>query len=219
VAADTLKRRIALFSPLLVVGPGFVLARLAAALWGAWSWVLVLVCYWVSLLLLTAWWGGRDSLRRWLRPSSPDRWIWAWRMLALAVPALSLATGFLPGLASMDGWWVPALWFGLGAVNPWIEGPYWRGLLLDAASTWPGWLAVCYSALCFGASRPLLFGWEEGDPLNGAAVFVGSVIAGLIWGFVYRQTGSLRLPILGQFLQQMLAPPYRVFVQLIDILR
>jgi hypothetical protein len=45
------------------------------------------------------------------------------------------------------------------------------------------------------------------------------VIAGLIWGLVYRQTGSLRLPILGQFLQQMLAPPYSVFIQLIDILR
>jgi membrane protease YdiL (CAAX protease family) len=219
VAADTLKSRIALWSPLLVVGLGFVLARLTAALWGAWSWIPVLIYYWGSLILLTAWWGGPESLRRWLRPSSTVRWIWVWRVLSLAVPALSLATGFLPGLAGMDGPWVPVLWFGLGAINPWIEGPYWRGILLDAAAAWPGWLAVLYSALCFGASRPLLFGWEEGDPLNGVAVFVGNVIAGLIWGFVYRQTGSLRLPILGQFLQQMLAPPYSVFIQLVNLLR
>jgi membrane protease YdiL (CAAX protease family) len=55
--------------------------------------------------------------------------------------------------------------------------------------------------------------------LNGIAGFLGALLAGLIWGFVYRQTRSLRLPILGHFLQQMLAPPYHVFMQLVDILR
>jgi membrane protease YdiL (CAAX protease family) len=117
----------------------------------------------------------------------------------------------------MNGWWVPVLWFGLGAINPWIEEPYWRGLLIDTASGWPGWLAVLYNAVCFGASHSLLFGFT--DMLNGIAGFLGTLLAGLIWGFVYRQTRSLRLPILGHFLQQMLAPPYHVFMQLVDILR
>lgn len=196
-----------------------MLARLADAIWGAWSWIPVLIYYWGSLLLLTAWSGGSKSVRRWLRPSQTGRWIWVWRVLALAVPALTLATGFLPGLASMNGWWVVVLWFGLGAVNPWIEEPYWRGLVLDAASSWPGWLSVFYSALFFGASRPLLFGWQEADVLNGIAVFGGNMIAGVIWGLVYRQTRSLRLPVLGHFLQQMLAPPYNVFIQLVALLR
>jgi membrane protease YdiL (CAAX protease family) len=119
----------------------------------------------------------------------------------------------------MSGWWVVVLWFGLGAVNPWIEEPYWRGLLLDAASPWPGWLAILYSALCFGASHPLIFGWQAGNALNGIAVFWGTLLAGVIWGLVYRQTRSLRLPILGHFLQQMLAPPYNGFIQLVEMLR
>jgi membrane protease YdiL (CAAX protease family) len=119
----------------------------------------------------------------------------------------------------MNGWWVVVLWFGLGAVNSGIEEAYWRGLLMDAAAGWSGWLAGFYSAFCFGASHPLIFGWQAGDALNGIAGVVGTMIAGLIWGLVYKQTRSLRLPILGHFLQQMLAPPYNVFIQLVAILR
>jgi membrane protease YdiL (CAAX protease family) len=219
MAADALRRQVVLLSPILVVGLGFVLARLMTTVWGAWSWIPVILYYWGILVALMIWGGGRAALRRWLRPSRTDRWIWVWRVLALAVPAIFLATGFLPDLAAMNGWWVVVLWFGLGAINAWIEEGYWRGLLLDAASGWPGWLAGSYSAVCFGASHPLLFGWQEGNPLNGIASFLGTLIAGLIWGLVYRQTRSLRLPILGHFLQQMLAPPYNVFSQLVGILR
>jgi membrane protease YdiL (CAAX protease family) len=78
---------------------------------------------------------------------------------------------------------------------------------------------VLYSAVCFGTSHPLIFRWQEGGALNGIAGFVGTLIAGVIWGLAYRQTGSLRLPILGHFLQQMLAPPYSVFIQLVALLR
>jgi membrane protease YdiL (CAAX protease family) len=201
-----------------VVGLGFVLARMTAAIWGAWSWIPVIIYYWGILVALIVWGGGRESVRRWLRPSRTDRWMWAWRALSLAVPALFLATAFLSSLASMNGWWVPVFWFGLGAINAWIEEGYWRGLLMDAASGWPGWLAGSYSAIFFGASHPLIFGFEAGNALNAIAGFLGTLIAGLIWGFVYRQTRSLRLPILGHFLQQMLAPPYNVFIQLVDLL-
>ena len=169
--------------------------------------------------MLTAWGGGRESVRRWLQPSRTVRWIWVWRVLALAVPALFLPPAFLPSLASMSGWWVVVLWFGLGVINPWIVEPYWRGLLMDATSGWPGWLVAAYSSICFGASHPLIFGWQAGDALNGIAGFVGTLLAGLIWILVYQQTRSLRLPILGHFLQQMLAPPYNVFIQLVDLLR
>lgn len=219
MTADALQRRVALLSPVALVGMGFGLARLTTAIWDVWSWIPVLIYYWGSLIILITWSGGPEAIRRWLGPSRTDRWIWLWRVLALAVPALFFPTAFLSSLAAMDGWWVPVLWFGLGAVNAWIEEGYWRGLLLDAASGWPGWQAALYSAACFGASHPLLFGWQRGDALNGIAGFLGTLLAGLIWGLVYRQTRSLRLPILGHFVQQMLAPPYHVFSQLIAIFK
>ncbi len=206
-----------LLSPLVVVGLGFVLARITFSIWGLWSWIPVIIYYWGVLVGLIAWGGGRKVIRHWLGPSRNGRWIWVWRILALVVPALFLSTGFLPNLASMNGWWVVVLWFGLGAINSWIEEGYWRGLLLDAASRWPGWLAGLYSAVWFGASHLLIFGSQRGNALEGIASFSGALIAGLIWGLVYRQTRSLRLPILGHFLQQILAPPYHVFIQLVAI--
>jgi uncharacterized protein len=216
---DVSKRRFFLLSPVLVIALGFGLAELSTSRWGAWSWVPVLLFYWAVLIALIAWGASGAVIRRWLGPSKTDRWIWAWRVLSLVVPALFLPTAFLPGLASISGGWVPILWFGLGAVNAWIEEGYWRGLLLDAASGWPGWLAVSYSAICFGACHPLLLGWQAGDTGRWLTYFLGTMLAGLIWGLVYRRTGSLRLPILGHFLQQMFAPPYEVLIQLADLMR
>jgi len=207
-----------LWSPLVVVGLGFVLARITFSIWDSWSWIPVIIYYWGVLVALIAWGGGRKAAWCWLEPSRTSRWIWIWRILALATPAIFLSTGFLPSLASMNGWWVVVLWFGLGTINSWIEEGYWRGLLMDAASRWPGWLAGLYSAVCFGASHPLIFGFQRGNTLEGIASFLGALIAGLIWALVYRQTRSLRLPILGHFLQQILAPPYHVFIQLVAFL-
>jgi uncharacterized protein len=218
-AANALRRQVVLVSPVLVIGLGIVISVLSASAWGAWSWIPVLFYYWAIMAVLIAWGGGGDAIRRWLQPSKKSRWIWAWRVLALVVPALFLPTAFLPGLASMTGWWVAVFWFGLGAINAWIEEGYWRGLLLDAASGWPGWLAVLYSAVCFGASHPLLFGLQAVNAQAWITGFLGTTLAGAIWGLVYWQTRSLRLPILGHFLQQMLAPPYDVFIQLVDLLR
>jgi membrane protease YdiL (CAAX protease family) len=192
---------------------------MTVSIWAAWSWIPVLLYYWGVLVALIAWGGDREAVSRWLQPSQSGRWIWVWRVLSLAMPALFLPTAFLSSLASMKGWWVVVFWFGLGAINAWVEEGYWRGLLMDAASGWPGWLAGSYSAICFGASHPLIFGFQREDAMMGIAGFFGTLIGGLIWGLVYRQTRSLRLPILGHFLQQMLAPPYNVFIQLASILR
>jgi membrane protease YdiL (CAAX protease family) len=218
-AVNPFKRPIVLLSPIVVVGLGFVLARIADSIWAAWSWIPIIIYYWGVLVALIAWGGDRRTILQWLQPSRQSRWIWVWRVLSLAVPSLFLPTAFLSSLASMNGWWVVVSWFSLGAINAWIEEGYWRGLVMDAASRWPGWLAASYSALCFGASHPLIFGFQGDDPMMGIAGFLGVLIAGLIWGLVYRQTRSLRLPILGHFLQQMLAPPYNVFIQLAAILR
>jgi len=218
VVADAFKRRVVLLSPIVVVGLGFALARITVVIWGAWSWIPVILYYWVILVVLIVWGGGREAVRRWLQPSRTGRWIWVWRVLALALPALFVPPVFLLSLASMNRWWVVVFWFGLGAINPWIEEGYWRGLLMDAASHWPAWLAALYSAVCFGASHPLIFGYPGADALQGYAGFFGTFIAGVIWSLVYQQTRSLRLPIVGHLLQHMLAPPYLVLLQLIAIL-
>src|SRR5512134_2118554 len=94
-ATNAFKMRIVLLSPIVVVGLGFMLARLTVSMCGAWSWIPIIIYYWGVLAALIVWGGGRESVRRWLRPSRTDRWIWAWRILSLAIPALFLPTAFL----------------------------------------------------------------------------------------------------------------------------
>lgn len=213
------KRWVLLFSPILVVGLGYLIARFTGAIWGVWAWVPILVYYWGILIALIFWGGGLEAIRRWLQASRSGRWLWVWRGLSLFLPALFFPTVFLPSLPYLNKWWIVLLWVFLGMVNPWIEEGYWRGLLMDAASGWPGWLAGLYSAFWFGASHPLILGVNGGDAIKGIPGFIGTFIVGLVWALVYRQTRSLRWPVFGHFLQDMFAPPILVFLNLAIIPR
>jgi hypothetical protein len=85
-----------LLSPIVVVGLGFVLARITLSIWGAWSWIPIIIYYWGVLVALIAWGGGREAgwdlheqaagygsggfYRSRSRPSSsPQRFSRAWR--------------------------------------------------------------------------------------------------------------------------------------------
>jgi len=57
---------------------------------------------------------------------------------------------------SLNQPWVISSWLALAIIDPWLEEGHWRGLLMDAASRWPGWIAIAYTTVWFGLSHPLL---------------------------------------------------------------
>jgi hypothetical protein len=210
------RRGMVLLSPVIVVGLGYAVARITGAVWGLWSWIPVLVYYWAVLGVLIAWGGGREALGRWLQPSRGRR-IWLWRAVSLALPTVFLLTVFFENLPRLNQPWIVVLWLVLSFVNPWLEEGYWRGLLMDAAEHWPGWLAGLYSAFWFGASHPLVLGVNGAEAVQGLPGFIGTFIVGLVWALIYRQTCSLRWPIFGHFLQDLFAPPILVFLNLLVV--
>jgi membrane protease YdiL (CAAX protease family) len=217
IEAVASRRRLVLLSPIVVVGLGFLLARVTGAIWGIWSWVPILVYYWAILGALIAWGGGREAVRRWLQPSRSRR-LWVWRAVSLVLPVIFFITVFLTNIPGLNQLWIVVLWLALSFVNPWLEEGYWRGLLIDAGDKWPVWSAIAYSAFWFGASHPLvLAGGGGSEAVKGLGGFVGTFMVGIVWGVVYRQTRSLRWPIFGHFLQDLFAPPVLVFLNLLVI--
>jgi hypothetical protein len=57
---------------------------------------------------------------------------------------------FLLNFRSLNQSWIISSWLAVALIDPWLEEGYWRGLLMDSARGWPGWLVVEYTTFWFG---------------------------------------------------------------------
>jgi membrane protease YdiL (CAAX protease family) len=200
-------RRLILLSPVIVVVLGHATARVAGHLWGVWSWIPVMLVYWSTLAIMIGWAAGPRGFGRWMQAS---RGAWGWRLLSFATTALFIPV-FRLNYRALDEPWIVASWLAVAMIDPWLEEGYWRGLLMDAASTWPGWLAAAYSTFWFGLSHPLLLGVNV-PALAGLPGFLGTVFTGTIWSAVYWKTRSLRWPVLSHVVVDLLSVSIIVFL-------
>jgi hypothetical protein len=63
------RSRTVLVSPVVVLVLGNAAARTSGHLWGVWSWIPVILVYWITLAGILGFAGGWTSFRRWLQPS------------------------------------------------------------------------------------------------------------------------------------------------------
>jgi len=201
------RRRTVLLSPVAVLVLGNSVARISGHLWGVWSWIPVILVYWITLALIMAFAGGWSEYRRRLQPSDGA---WGWRLLSFAPTALFIPV-FLLNFHSLNQPWVISSWLAVAIIDPWLEEGYWRGLLIDSASGWPGWLIVTYTTFWFGLSHPLLLGVNV-KAMSGFPGFLGTVFTGAIWSTVYFKTHSLRWPFLTHFMADLLSVSVIVFL-------
>jgi uncharacterized protein len=205
--AITLRNRTVLLSPILVLIVGNITAHISGRLWGVWSWIAVILVYWTLLALILQLSGGWGVFRSWLQPSQGP---FGWRVLSFATTLLFLPV-FRLNFRFLREPWIIACWLALAVIDPWLEEGYWRGLLMDAASGWPGWIVICYTTFCFGLSHPLLLGVNV-KALSGFPGFIGTVFTGAIWSTVYCKTRSLRWPITSHFVADLLNVSVLVFM-------
>jgi membrane protease YdiL (CAAX protease family) len=209
-AAEKKRRFIIVLSPLAVILLGQVAARMLGPLIGVWSWVPLTTGYWIGILLLVAWGGGKEATSRWLQRSG-GAWYW---------PLLAVSIGVIPTLPMLfpDTWriflrtevWLPTIFFVI--LNPFAEEAYWRGLLLDAMSDRPRWLRILYSSILFMVNHMWMSVMAIGarNPVASAFQF----IFGVIMSVAYLKTQSLRWPLAGHFLANLLTPTVAVFLNL-----
>jgi len=201
------RNRTVLLSPVVVLVLGNAAARISGHLWGVWSWIPVTLVYWSTLAAILGFAGGWTSFQRWLLPSQGA---WGWRLVSFATTALFIPV-FLLNFRSLNQPWVVSSWLAVALIDPWLEEGYWRGLLMDAASGWPGWIVIAYTTVWFGLSHPLLLGVNV-KALSGLPGFFGTVFTGTIWSTVYCKTRSLRWPIFSHFVVDLLSVSVLVFL-------
>lgn len=190
--SDEHRRLVAVASPIGVIAVCRAAQYLGAPALGVWAWLPSMLLFWACIAVLILWVRGLESAKRWLTPA---RGPWLWRILALAAGLLSLP-GFVGHWEVVKPPPILLLWFVYALVNPWFEEGYWRGLLLDATERWGGFWSVTYSAACFAASHPLIWGVHS-MALRQAVVLPALALVGIVWAVAYRRSGSLRWPIAG----------------------
>jgi membrane protease YdiL (CAAX protease family) len=189
------RQRLILLSPLAVIAIGHVTARLAGSVLGVWAWIPLTLSLWAMFALLIGWGGGREAIQQWSRP---PQGAWGWSVLAIVVGLIPLPL-FLLNWELFDSAWLGLAWLIFALVNAPLEEGYWRGLLVDKATGWPGWLIVLYSSFFFAINHPLTFGVfsiANRHPITTISTF----IMGVVWAIVYRKTGSLRWAVIAHLL-------------------
>jgi membrane protease YdiL (CAAX protease family) len=182
-----LRQRLLLFSPLAIIAVGHLTARLAGSVLGVWSWIPLALSLWGMFALIIALGGGREAIRRWSRPTQGA---WGWSVLAIVIGLIPLPL-LLLNWRLFNSFWLVLAWLVFALINAPLEEGYWRGLLLDKTSGWPGWLGVLYSSFFFAVNHPLTFGVHSIANRHPATA-ISTFILGMMWAIVYRKTGSLR---------------------------
>ncbi len=207
--AERTHQRLILLSPFAVIALGQLAARAAGPRLGTWAWAFLFAGYWVVLACLLVWGGGRQAISRWLAPSQGSR---VWPVLAVAFAVLSTVWMVVPNwqLLLRAQVLLPTLLFVL--INPCLEEGYWRGLLIDAAASWPRWLAILYSAGLSAINHLWLM--VVVVAARNPAVSAYQFVLGLLMGAVYVETQSLRWPIVAHLLTNLFSLSVAMFLNL-----
>jgi len=188
------KRSIVIGSPLIIITTNFLSAYFFGALIGKWVFIPIILIEWCWFIFFIARFGGRISIKLWLRKPDHNS---IWTVFAVILGLVPFPIFLLhKGLLAEWTVWLP--WIILAIVNPWLEEFYWRGLLLDNISRWNKWIAILFSSLLFAANHAVFGIYSE--LMRGPEIFVSTLVMGIVWAVTYKKTGSLRWVLIAHFL-------------------
>ena len=204
------RQSLILLSPIMVILLGQLAARTLGPAIGIWSWIPLNLGYWMAIILLITWGGGRQAVLKWLRASEGQ---WLWTVLAIVIAVVPTVPMLFP-----DTWrlflrlqvFLPTVLFVI--INPCAEEGYWRGLLLDAVEDKNKWLGVLYSSTLFMINHLWISVMVIGARSPMASIF--QFVFGVLMSITYIKTQSLRWPLVAHFLANLLTPTVAVFLNL-----
>lgn len=204
------KKTIVTVSPFLITIVNIILALVFGRLIGKWAFVPIILIEWVLFLYFVLHFAGKDSIKKWLQPSSQN---FGWKALAVLMGLITLPL-FLLHFETLSIWsiWLP--WILLATINPWIEEFYYRGLLLDTISHWKNWQAILFTSAVF-AMNHAVFGINS-EVTSGYTIIISTFIMGVVWALVYKKTNSLRWAIFAHFLVDFFSLSAPAFLDLFE---
>lgn len=127
------------------------------------------------------------------------------------VPALFGIVSFVWGIQYIRGFSLIILWIAFAVINPIAEELFWRSYLLDKL-TWSPMMKILFSTVLFLLSHMM---WGVFSvTIRSYIMILPLIIMGLIWGYVYHKTKSLKWCIIAHCLVDILNLSVWVFLNI-----
>ena len=204
------KKNIVLASPFLIIAINFGIAFLFGNIIGKWAFMPIILIEWCLFLFFVLKYTKKETRKQWLQKPKKS---FGWNILALFIGILPLPL-FLMHYDTLKVWQVWLPWILLALINPWLEEFYWRGLLFNYTKSWSKWATIIFTSLLFALNHAV-FGINS-ELNSGITVIISTFVMGLIWGFVYKKTNSLRWIILSHLLVDLFNLSAASFLDLYD---
>ena len=203
------KNLLVVLSPFAVVGIGSLVIRLSSVYLGVWAWVPWILVYWGMMGLLTFWFGGKASIKKWLAKPTGN-WLWSALAVLIGLSSLYMFVSSWQVLLSLQVF-IP--WLIVGLLNPFLEEWYWRGLLLDFTVEWKSWISILLFSVLFSLNHLLGIGVTS-IGCRHPVLIMNTLVVGVLYSWVYKKTKSLRWVIVGHALADILGLSVAVFLNL-----
>lgn len=189
---------IVLASPFIIIFTNFLVALAFGPFLDKWTFIPIILVEWCLFAFFIFKYAGAVAIQQWVQKPKGN-WGWTIATLFIAITPLPI---FLKHYSLLNDWsiWLP--WLLLAVINPWMEEFYWRGLLLDFTKKWSPLLAILFTSFTFAINHAV-FGIHS-ELFRGYEVVISTFIMGVVWGFTYKKTNSLRWVVFAHFLVDFL---------------
>jgi membrane protease YdiL (CAAX protease family) len=168
---------------MIIITTNFLSACFFGTLIGKWVFIPIILIEWCWFIFFIAKFGGRPSIKLWLRQPDHNS-IWTVFAVILGLVPFPIFILYKVHLAE---WTVLLPWIIQAIVNPWPEEFYWRGLLLDNTSRWNKWIAILFSSLLFAANHAVFA--IHSELMRSSEIFVSTLVMGIVWAVAYKKNG------------------------------
>ncbi|GKU24450.1 hypothetical protein CFOLD11_12760 [Clostridium folliculivorans] len=192
--------------PLIIILVGSLTAMIASKYINAWAFIPLAIVYWASIIVVVK--PTKNMLKSYLKKPAYNFKI----SIVSLIPVLLCSFSFIWGIKYIETPSLIIMWIIFAVINSFTEEIFWRGYLIDNL-TWKPSIKVIYTTILFSLSHPLMWGVFS-ITIRSYIMVLPLLTMGLIWGYVYHKTKSLRWCILAHFLVDLLNLSVWVFLNI-----
>lgn len=192
--------------PLIIILVGSLTALIASKYINAWAFIPLAIVYWTSIIVVVK--PTKNILKSYFKKPAYNIKI----SILCLIPVFLCGFSFIWGIKYIETPSLIIMWIIFAVINSFTEEIFWRGYLIDNL-TWKPIVKVIYSTILFSLSHPLMWGVFS-ITIRSYIMVLPLLTMGLIWGYVYHKTKSLRWCILAHFLVDLLNLSVWVFLNI-----
>jgi membrane protease YdiL (CAAX protease family) len=201
-----MKKQYTWLSPFILIIPCFLVSLILNRFLAGWTFIPLAIFYYSLILVIVR--PTKEKILYFLRKPIGKPYL----SLLAFIPVLLCIFSFIMGLQYIQNPVLITLWILFAILTPFFEEIFWRGYLIENLN-WKPILSIMYSTILFTVSHPLL--WGVFSIMNRSIIMIPPLlIMGIIWGYVYWKTKSLRYNILAHFFVDILICTVWVFLNI-----